>query len=215
MPAKKASSPAAKHENPMGQAATIEQIRSAVQFLSCYLDEHPEVLADETVWMNNIARPFAHQAWRCRDQREELERLLDELSQKAPSYDREENEQRFERYIAEAPERAGKLGVDGPRTIASFFAWVRELGWKGATNPVIAEMNRHYSAGFIGGKFRIARFEQHPKYLQRRIEFLTKDDFTNGVINPRVEVPKFNKKGKPDGTQMAPRGKYWFGVIQA
>ena len=110
MPAKKASSPAAKHEHPPGQAATIEQIRSAVQFLSGYLDEHPEVLADEPVWMNNIARPFAHQAWRCPDQREELERLLDELSQKAPGYDREENEQRFERYIAEAPERADGVG---------------------------------------------------------------------------------------------------------
>ena len=65
------------------------------------------MLADEPDWMNNIARPFAHQAWRCPDQREELERLLDELSQKAPGYDGEENEQRFERYIAEAPERAG------------------------------------------------------------------------------------------------------------
>ena len=88
MPAKKASAAAAKHENPPGQAATIEQIRSAVEFLSGYLDEHPEVLADEPDWMNNIARPFAHQAWRCPDQREELERLLDELSQKAPGYDR-------------------------------------------------------------------------------------------------------------------------------
>ena len=210
MPAKKASSPAARHEHPPGQAAAIEQIHSAVEFLSGYLDEHPEVLADETVWMNNIARPFAHQAWRCPDQRDELERLLDELSQKAPGYDREENEQRFDRYIAEARERADGAG-DGPRTIASFFWWVKGLGWDGTTCPVVAEMNRHYSAGFIGGKFRVARFDQHPKYpLQRRVEFLTKDDFTNGVINPRVEVPKFNKKGKPDGTQMAPRGKYWF-----
>jgi hypothetical protein len=207
MPAKKASPAPAKHEHPPGQAATIEQIRSAVKFLSGYLVEHCEVLANEPDWMNNIARPFAHQAWRCPDQREELERLLDQLSQKVSGYDLEENEQRFDRYIAEAPERC----ANGPRTIASFFWWVKGLGWESATDPVIAEMNRHYSAGFIGGKFRVARFERHPKYpLQRRVEFLTKDDFTNGVINPRVEVPKFNKKGKPDGTQMAPRGKYWF-----
>jgi Family of unknown function (DUF5906) len=105
---------------------------------------------------------------------------------------------------------ARQAGVDlSPRALA-------ERGWFidsviALNDPVIAEMNRRYSAGFIGGKFRVARFEQHPKYpLQRRVEFLTKDDFTNGVINPRVEVPKFNKKGKPDGTQMAPLGKYWF-----
>jgi hypothetical protein len=89
------------------------------------------VLANEPDWTNNIARPFAHQAWRCPDQREDLERLLDELSQKAPGYDWEENEQRFERYIAEAPDRAGGVGANGPRTIASFFWWLKELGWEG------------------------------------------------------------------------------------
>jgi hypothetical protein len=240
-PAKKAPAAAARLGNRPDHAATIEQIRSAVKFLSGHLDEHREVLADEPEWMNKIARPFAHQAWRCPDQREELQRLLDELSQKAPGYDREENEQRFERYIAEAPERAGGAGPGGPRTIASFFAWVKEVGWDGATDPtalctppitfscypasypalaahfssvseyLIAEMNRRYSAGFIGGKFRVARFDHHPKYpLQRLVEFSSKEDFLNGVINPRVEVPKFNKDGEPDGTKTMPRGKYWF-----
>ena len=130
-PAKKAPAAAGKPGNRPDQAATIEQIRSAVEFLSGYLDEHPEVLVDEPDWMKNIARPFAHQAWRCPDQREELERLLDELSRKAPGYDREENAVRFARYVDEAPEREGRVGLDGPRTIASFFLLVRELGWKG------------------------------------------------------------------------------------
>jgi hypothetical protein len=54
-----------------------------------------------------------------------------------------------------------------------------------ATNPVIAEMNQRYAAGFIGGKFRVARFEQHLEYpLQRLVEFFSKEDFLNGVINP-------------------------------
>jgi hypothetical protein len=110
MPAKKAPPPAANPENPPDQPATVEQIRSAVEFLSGYLDEHPEVLANETDWMNNIARPFAHQAWRCPDQREELAGLLDELSQKAPGYDREENAARFARYVEEAPVREGRVG---------------------------------------------------------------------------------------------------------
>jgi len=34
---------------------------------------------------------------------------------------------------------------------------------------------------------------------------LGKDDFVNGVINPKVEVPKLNKKGEPDGTRTMPR----------
>jgi hypothetical protein len=131
MPAKKASPAAANHGNPPGHGATIEQIRSAVEFLSGYLDEHPEVLADEHDWTNNVARPFAHQARRCPDQRAELERLLDELSQKAPGYDRDENEHRFARYVAEAPERADGVGNAGPRAIASFFWWVKRFGWVG------------------------------------------------------------------------------------
>jgi hypothetical protein len=130
-PEKKVPAAAAKPGKRPDQAATIEQIRSAGEFLSGYLDEHPKVLADEPDWMNDIARLFAHQAWRCPDQREELERLLDELSQKAPGYDRKENEQKFERCIEEAPVRAGGIGGDGPRTIASFFWWVRGLGWAG------------------------------------------------------------------------------------
>ena len=125
MPAKKAPPPAAKHENPPDYGATIEQICSAAEFLYDYLDEHPEVLADEPDWMNKIARPFAHQARCFPDQREELERLLDEVSQKAAGYDREQNAARFDRYIDEALDR------DSPITIASFFFWVRALGWAG------------------------------------------------------------------------------------
>ena len=136
-PAKKTPTPAVKHEG-----TTIEEIRSAVEFLSGYLDEHPEVLADEIEWMNNIARPFAHQARRCPDQREELERLSDELSQKAPGYDEGENAQRFERYIVEASNLPATGSIGGARTIATFFSLVRNLGWQGAPDPVIVEMNR-------------------------------------------------------------------------
>jgi hypothetical protein len=82
-----------------------------------------------------------------------------------------------------------------------------------ADNPVLEQMNRDFAAGFIGSKFRIAKFDLHPRYpLQRNVEFLSKDDFINGVINPKVEVPKFDKAGKPDGTKMTPCGAYWFGL---
>ena len=180
-----------------------------MEFLSGYLDEHPEVLVDEPDWMKNIARPFAHQAWRCPDQRDELERLLDECRGRRRATTRNRTQPALTDISREAPEREGRVGVHGPRTIASFFALVKELG--GAIDPVIAEMNRHYSAGFIGGKFRVARFDQHPKYpLQRLVEFSSKEDFLNGVINPKVEAPKYNKKGEQDGTVTMPRGKYWF-----
>jgi hypothetical protein len=79
-------------------------------------------------------------------------------------------------------------------------------------DPVIAEMNRRYSAGTISDKFRIARFDPHPDYpFQWDIQFLSKDDFLNSAMNPRVQARKFDKDGEPDGTKRVPRGQYWFG----
>jgi Family of unknown function (DUF5906) len=82
-----------------------------------------------------------------------------------------------------------------------------------ADDPVLEQMNRDFAAGFIGNKFRIAKFDLQPRYpLQRKVEFLSKDDFINGVVNPRVDVPKFGQDGKEDGTKSLPRGTYWFGL---
>ena len=104
----------------------------------------------------------------------------------------------------------------GGNTRASerLLARVIEKAHQYADDPVLEQMNRDFAAGFIGKKFRVAKFDQHPRFpLQRHIEFLTKTDFINGVINPRVEVvDKFKKAGKPDGTKMEPRGAYWFGL---
>jgi hypothetical protein len=113
-----------------GLDATIEEIRNAAAFYSSYLDEHPQALAGESDWMN-LARSFAHQAWRRPEQREELEQILDEISRKAPGYNKEDNAQRFERYVAEASKRPTTGGVGGAKTISSFLAQMRELGWKG------------------------------------------------------------------------------------
>ena len=83
-----------------------------------------------------------------------------------------------------------------------------------ADDPVLEQMNREFAAGFIGNKFRIAKFDRHLRYptSQRKVEFLSKDDFVNGVVNPRVDVTKFNQNGKEDGTKPTPRGAYWFGL---
>jgi hypothetical protein len=93
------------------------------------------------------------------------------------------------------------------------LARVIEKAHQYADNPVLEEMNRNYAAGFIGSKFRIAKFDLHPRYpLQRNVEFISKDDFINGVRYPAVEAPKFDKAGKPDGTKTEPRGAYWLGL---
>jgi hypothetical protein len=110
----------------------IEEIRSAA---SAFAD-HPEVIAVETDWMNKLARPLAYQAACFPDQRDELEQVLDELSQKAPNYDKEENETKFGYYINDAFNR-DPTGANPPITIRSFFSTARnECGWKGFV-PVI------------------------------------------------------------------------------
>ncbi|SHG24163.1 primase-helicase family protein [Bradyrhizobium erythrophlei] len=99
------------------------------------------------------------------------------------------------------------------RTSDRLLIRVIEKAHQYADNPVLEQMNREFAAGFIGNKFRIAKFDLHPRYpLQRKVEFLSKDDFINGVVNPRVHVPKFDQDGKQDGTKPAPRGAYWFAL---
>jgi hypothetical protein len=79
-----------------------------------------------------------------------------------------------------------------------------------ADSPVLEQMNRDFAAGYIGSKFRVAKFDLHPRYpRQRHVEFLSKDDFINGVRHPMVRVPKFDKAGKQAGTTKEPRGAYW------
>jgi hypothetical protein len=72
------------------------------------------------------------------------------------------------------------------------------------------QMNSQFSAGFISNKFRIAKFDPHAKYpLQTHVEFLTQEDFANGIRNPPVAVPKYDKNGNSNGTTWEPRGAYW------
>jgi Family of unknown function (DUF5906) len=107
--------------------------------------------------------------------------------------------------------------ADGRITVGTLLGLAAENGadfnkWKSRTvsNPVLEQMNLEFAAGFIASKFRIARFSQNQRYpLQREVEFITQTDFINGVINPMVQTPKFDKSGKPGGTKMTGRGAYW------
>ena len=105
----------AKYKKPAGRVP-IEEIRSAA---SAFID-HPEVIADEKDWMDKLARPLAHQAACFPDQRDELEQILDEVSQQAPNYNKDENEKKFQYYIDDA----FKCDPDSPNppiTIRNFF----------------------------------------------------------------------------------------------
>jgi hypothetical protein len=74
------------------------------------------------------------------------------------------------------------------RTSDRLLIRVIEKAHQYADDPVLEQMNSEFAAGFIGNKFRIAKFDLHPRYpLQRKVEFLSKDDFINGVVNPRVD----------------------------
>jgi hypothetical protein len=190
---------------------TLTKIRAAVEFLAGYLVEHPDVLKDYDDWTEKLARPLAHQVMLHEGQKDELWQMLDEVSKLAPGYDEAKNAERFEHYIDEAKQKPAD-GIKGESaiTIGTFFWWLQEkLGWD--PDPVLSEMNCTYSAGRLKNKFRVAWFAPHPRYpLQQHVEFLGKDDFLNSTINPRVRVPKFNKKGMPDGTTMQGCGQYWF-----
>ena len=119
------------------------------------------------------------------------------------------NERTIERCLMDKRRSFGS----NTRTSNRLLIRVIEKAKQYADDPVLEQMNRDFAAGFIGNKFRIAKFDLHPRYpLQRKVEFLSKDDFINGVVNPRVDVPKFNQNGKEDGTKPTPRGAYWLGL---
>ena len=57
-------------------------------------------------------------------------------------------------------------------------------------------MNEEYSAGSVGGKFRLLRWIPDARYpFQRTCEFQTKTDFCSSAVNPKIEVPKFDNTG--------------------
>src|SRR5260370_7063947 len=59
-----------------------------------------------------------------------------------------------------------------------------------ADNPVLEQMNREFAAGFIGNKFRIAKFDLHRRCpLQRKAESLSNANFINAALTPQTALP--------------------------
>jgi hypothetical protein len=74
----------------------------------------------------------------------------------------------------------------------------------------LQQMNAEYSAGSVGGKFRVLRWMPDAQYpLQRTCEFQTRNDFCNTTINPKIEVSKFDKDGNRVGLEHKGRGIWW------
>jgi hypothetical protein len=102
----------------------VEKIRSAVMAISS------SAISTEPEWVK-LARALAHEAARFPEQRDELERILDEASRQAEGYDKEENQERFQRYIDGASDR------ETPITIATLFYTAQEHGWEGWSPPIV------------------------------------------------------------------------------
>lgn len=79
-----------------------------------------------------------------------------------------------------------------------------------ADNPDLAEMNERFAAGSVKGKFRVVKWVPDTRYPHQRVaEFYSRGDFCNAIVNPKIEVPKFNEKGKRIGTEPIGRGRWW------
>ncbi len=101
-------------------------------------------------------------------------------------------------YVQEKP------GYRLPRTLARARAV--------ALDPNLRQMNDDYSAGSVAGKFRVLRWMPDARYpYQQTCEFQTKTDFCSSTINPKIEVPKFDKQGKQIGAESKGRGGWWLG----
>ena len=109
-----------------GLAADIEEIRSAVAAI------RPLDFSTEDQWMNNLARPLAHEEAHFPGRKEELWQILDKASRAAPGYNEEQNRDRFERYIIEAP---NCKNLHGPRTIRTIFDLAWKHGWQRQFSP--------------------------------------------------------------------------------
>lgn len=104
-----------------GQGLKLEKIRSAV------VEIRPTEIATEHGWMR-LARGLAHTAFVHSQHAHELWAILDQASKHAPNYNAEDNLERWNRYIREAPT------CQEPITIATVFRMARDAGWPGC-NP--------------------------------------------------------------------------------
>ena len=103
-----------------GLRPDIEKIRSAAAAIP------PSEITAESDW-EDFARAFAHEAAVHKVHTEQLWEILDTASQRAPGFNRDDNRQRFLRYIREAFNRSK------PITIATLFCTAVEHGWDGGT----------------------------------------------------------------------------------
>jgi AAA domain/Primase C terminal 2 (PriCT-2) len=101
-----------------GLEADIDEVRSAAVAIP------PSAIATENEWMK-FARALAYEAALFNDRAEVLWGILDEVSRRAPGYDKAENRSRWLRYIREA------FSSEKPITIQTLFHFALDYGWSG------------------------------------------------------------------------------------
>jgi hypothetical protein len=111
-----------------GLETNIEEIRSAVLAIP------PSAISTEPEWMK-LARALAWEAALFPKRKDTPWEILDTASRRAPGYDKEDNQRRFDRYISEA------LDHENPITIATVFHMALEHGWPGRSPPIVNSAN--------------------------------------------------------------------------
>lgn len=102
----------------VGLETNTDEIRSAAIAIPA------AAITTEADWMK-VARALAHEARIYKPQAENLYKILDEISARAPNYDAADNRLRWERYVEDAMRR------ENPIAIATLFALAKQYGWTG------------------------------------------------------------------------------------
>jgi RecA-family ATPase len=111
-----------------GLETNIEEIRSAVSAIP------PSAISTEPEWMK-LARALAWEAALFPKRKDTLWEILDTASRRAPGYDKEDNQRRFDRYISEAGDH------ENPITIMTVFHMALDHGWDGKSSPLVTSAN--------------------------------------------------------------------------
>jgi hypothetical protein len=194
-----------------GLETDLEEIRSAALAIP------PLVIAAEPAWMK-VARALANEARRYPKRADKLWEILDEISRRAPGYDKENNQSRWLRYINEA------LNRENPITIATVFALAKEHGWQGwspaaavtsgaekAIDSDLAEMNDRHFVTQLGGKTRVVTEGEDDEFKGRQtiVAVSSFEDFTNLHSNRRKSWTEIGKNGGEPKPVEIPLGAWW------
>jgi hypothetical protein len=150
-----------------GLGPNITEIRSALGAIPS------SAIASEPDWMK-VARALAHEAAVHPGHAEQLWQELDEVSQRAPGYNQQENWERFQRYRREALTRSD------PITISTLYHLALRHGWNGQAATTAAPSTT-VAALIPGAPTRAMPVSSLPQVPAHR-RWLYGNDFIRGFV---------------------------------